>query len=316
MISRTVKSIVALLAFCVVFAQADTTSMLTIITNIKKNTDRIKSYGAEFTLKEDSSGTCVPRKAKLYYGKPDTNVFWLQNGTGWISHSSIMGDSGDGQFPKYEAVFTLALLADTFPNTWINADIPFFTGAVTYEDNDSIVIHHMNSSVVFDYTVDKKRWVVTRIIAGGYDVYDAKYTWAKSTDSIYYPTAINVIQADLCAETYQFTNVKLVGLPVSAVLDRRNAGKMAGSRTVSVGLISTAGVAVSIMVPAGDNLRGISISDASGRLVQKLACNNAPGKTMLWDGKGVNSRQVPAGVYFVTVMTDRSRISAKLPLVK
>ncbi len=216
MLSRKVTVLLAVVAFWAASAAADTTAVATIIANIKKNTDKIVKYSAQMTLKElDSTSNCVSRSAKWEHFKPDTDNFWLQNGAGWIKHSSIFGDSGDISFPKYEAIFALQLMSDTFPNSWINVDIPVFTAKVTFENADSIVLRHMNSSVTFNYTVDKKGWVVRRIVAGGYDVYDVTYTWSMSKDSIYFPSAVKITQADLCPATYQCSNIMLNGQSIT-----------------------------------------------------------------------------------------------------
>jgi hypothetical protein len=319
-----------LFVFCVLGAQVanaqtapDTAAIRSIINQIKANTEKITSFYAEFTLKEDSikadsTHVCNPRTESWAYGKPDTAVFsFLQAGT-WIRHNSVLGSNGE-QFPNYEYIFMLNILADTFPDSWINQDISFFTAVVDSEVNDSIFLSHMNSSVHFNYTVDKKRWVVTRIIAGGFNVYNAIYTWSKTAGGIYYPSAITITgQTDLCDGTYPFTNIKVNGAAVSSVLPRSGKGFAGRSNVVSIGMTQSLGEKVYITLPYSENIRGVSITDASGRLVQNLAFASAPvtDRAFLWDGKGVGSRQVRAGVYFVTITTDRSHVSAKLPLVK
>jgi hypothetical protein len=324
MMSHVIKCLSMLSAFCVIGAQADTTDIQTIVNNVKANTGKITSYYAAFTLKEDSlkadtTHACIPRNESWAYGKPDTVIFSVQQAGGWIVHNSIMGSNGE-QFPNYEYIFMLNILADTFPNSWINVDIPFFTATVVSEDNDSIVLNHMNSSVHFSYTVDKKRWVVTHVNAGGFNVYDAIYTWSKTAGGIYYPSAITISgQENLCEGTYPFTNIKVNGAVMSSVIPRSGNAARGSNNAVSIALTQAPGEKVFISLPYGENVRGVSITDASGRLVQNLAFASAEGaadRAFLWDGKGQGSRPVHAGVYFVTVTTDRSHVSAKLPLVK
>jgi hypothetical protein len=326
---RTVLFFSAVVFLCVIGARAatDTTAVQTIVNNIKANTEKITSFYAAFTLREDSlkadgTDTCLPRNESLTYGKgmPDTVVFSVQQDTGWISNNSQTGTDPIGvQLPTYQDIFMLNILSDTFPNSWINPSIPTFTAKVVYEDNDSIVLNHMNSSVSFAYTVDKSRWVVTHINAGGYDVYDAIYTWSKSSNGIYYPSAITISQAAaICSTKYAFTSVKLNGTAMTPVLPRGGKASAVRSNTVSVALTQAPGEKVVISVPYGENIRDVSITDASGRLVQLFAGKGtaASGRTLLWDGKDLFSQAVRAGVYFATVTTDRGRVSARLPLVK
>jgi hypothetical protein len=215
-------------SLCVAGAQA-ATDIQTIITNIINNTAKITSYSAAFTLQEDTTGmggtgatSCVPRNITWEFSRPDTVIFSVQKDTGWIHHNSILGGNGE-EFPKYQAIVMLNLLADTFPNSWINVDIPTFTALVDSEYADSIVIKHMNSSVAFSYTVDKKRWLVTRVVAGGYDVYDVNYTWGKTAGGIYYPSAITINdQSNLCKGQSVFTNVKVNGVAVSSAAVPQN----------------------------------------------------------------------------------------------
>jgi hypothetical protein len=327
---RTVLLLSVVISFCltVVRAVADTTSIQTIITNIKANTDKITSYYAEFTLSEDSlkadtTHACNPKKESWAYGKPDTVVFSFWRDTGWVRHNSVMGSNGE-QFPVYEYIFMLNILADTFPNSWINASIPFFTATVDSETNDSIYLSHMNSSVHFNYIVDKNRWVVTRIVAGGFNVYDANYTWSRTAGGIYYPSGItmNTLGADeispVCAGNYPFTNIKVNGTALSSVLPRPRNASSGRCNSVSIGLTRAPREKVAVAIPYGENVRGLSITDVSGRLVQMYAVGgtSAANRTLLWDGKDLFSQAAHAGVYFVTVTTDRARVSARLLLVK
>jgi hypothetical protein len=325
-----------LFAFCILGVQAthaqtpDTAAIRTIINHIKANTEKITSYYAAFTIKEDSlkadaTHACVPRNESWAYGKgpvgqsTDTVIFSEQIDTGWIHHNSQTGSTGE-QFPNYEHIFMLNFLSDTFPDSWINAYIDAFDAVVDTETNDSIVLTHMNSSVHFSYTVDKHRWVVTHINAGGYDVYDAIYTWNQSAGGIYYPSAITLsLDGDLCDGKYAFTSIKLNGASMTSVLPRSGTASAAGrSNAVSVALTRSPDEKVVIPLANGENIREVSITDLAGRVVQTLAGTGtfAPGRTILWDGKGSASQQVHAGVYFFTVTTDRSHVSARLPLVK
>jgi hypothetical protein len=157
------------------------------------------------------------------------------------------------------------------------------------------------------------------VVANGYNVYDATYAWSKSADGIYYPTAITISQQSaLCDGKSAFTSIKLNGASVSSVLPRGAKASAARSNGVAVALTKAPGEKVLISVPSGEEVRGISITDASGRLVQMFAVKNAAssGRTLLWDGKDLFSQEVRTGVYYATVTTDRGRVSAKLPLVK
>jgi len=279
MVFRRIQFLIAALLALVVFsapAIADTTGVLTILTNVKKNTAKIKNYYAEMTLMENATGSCVARKAKWAYARapqlPDTNVFSLQQGTGWIDHSSITG-SGGNDFPKYESIFMQAILSDTFPNSWINGDIPVFTASVTFEDNDSIVLRHMNSSVTFFYTVDKKKWVVRRIVAGGYDVYDVTYTWSLSADSVYYPSAIKITQADLCDTTYQFSNIKVTKL-LTAVREKPVMPQKGRTTAAPTGFYNLLGKSIPGSYALTRNSQGIYLMRRSDGTMQKVLKTN------------------------------------------
>jgi hypothetical protein len=307
MFSKAFRCMLALAILGGAAAQVHATTIQTIIANIKKNTAKITKFSAEIPLKENATGTCTVRNARWTYARPDTIAFALKQDTGWMTHCPLLSIY-EGDFPKYEAIFLLPLLADTFPNSWFNADIPTFTATVTSEDNDSIVLQHMNSSVFFNYTVDKKRWLVTRVNANGYDIFDVNYTWSVSNNSVYYPSAIRITQADLCEEVYPLTNIKLNGTVMASVRDPhdgRNANRSANS---SLTLKALPGARVAIALPAGYTIRSVSIIDAVGRIVWKALGKN---RTITWDGKSLANQPVRNGLYVVDVTTDRGHASGK-----
>jgi hypothetical protein len=239
--SFALKMIVALAVFLSCGNKSTTPApqpvdVLTIINNIKANTNKIHTFSADFTLQQvnlDSTGTTpvdtTPRNARLYFASGttidpfvgdtlDTLVFSLKENdtdTTWISHSNVWG-TGGATFPKYESFFIKPVLADTFYGEWYYTPIPSFKATIdTSVNNDSIIVlHHMNSSVFFDYTVDKKRWLLKRIVASAYDVYDATYFWGRTNSGIYYPSAVEITSEGLVAGVYPFTNIKVNGTAV------------------------------------------------------------------------------------------------------
>jgi hypothetical protein len=87
-------------------------------------------------------------------------------------------------------------------------------------------------------------------------------------------------------------------------------------KTVSVAVGSARTIHVSLRIPANAKILGISISDAAGRLVQKLALQGGASQTVAWDGRDLYSRRAGSGVYFVNIATDRGASSARLPVMQ
>ena len=89
-----------------------------------------------------------------------------------------------------------------------------------------------------------------------------------------------------------------------------------GARTVTVTLASARAVRVALRVPADAQRWSVTISDAAGRLIRRLASSDRAPRSLAWDGRNMDSRRVGKGVYIVNVITDRGNSSARLPVVQ
>jgi hypothetical protein len=213
--------------------------LLTLVKNINANMDKIHKFSADFTLRE-TNPVDTTRNAQLYFAVGDTAisedtidiynpinsfigdtldtvVFSLQQdgASSWIHNSTVLG-SGGQLFPDYKYAFMQTFMADSFYHDWYMQEFPTFNAEITYQDADSVVVHQMKSSYVFDYTVDKKRWLVTRIVSSGWGQFDISYTWGRTSGGIYYPIAVKLnavefVDDGLVDTVYQFSNIKVNG---------------------------------------------------------------------------------------------------------
>ncbi len=74
--------------------------------------------------------------------------------------------------------------------------------------------------------------------------------------------------------------------------------------------------AVTFNLRADEMVHSIFITDASGRLVKRLATGESPAGSLVWNGEDMTNRPERTGVYFVNVTTNHGRASARLALVR
>jgi hypothetical protein len=88
--------------------------------------------------------------------------------------------------------------------------------------------------------------------------------------------------------------------------------------TLTVALAFSKKSIATIKLPYGERIRGISIVDATGRIVQKMARegNITSASTIVWDGGDMNAQRVRAGVYFVNCETGHGRVTTRLTMVQ
>jgi hypothetical protein len=88
--------------------------------------------------------------------------------------------------------------------------------------------------------------------------------------------------------------------------------------TLTVALAFSKKSIATIKLPYGERIRGISIVDATGRIVQKMARegNITSASTIVWDGGDMNAQRVRAGVYFVNCETGHGRVTTRLTVVQ
>jgi alpha-mannosidase len=88
--------------------------------------------------------------------------------------------------------------------------------------------------------------------------------------------------------------------------------------TLTVVLASCKSMRTEIKVPYGVRIRTLSITDALGRIVRKLAEEQSAthASTIVWDGKDLNSQRVRAGVYFVRCVSDQGHWTGRLSVTQ
>jgi hypothetical protein len=287
---RIVAGFSMAIAFSMASAFAQFTDVSTIVKNIQKNTAKVKNYSAAITLKEDQS-LCTPRNVKWSYSCDrrvpnapiDTTIIQIQNGTGWIVNSSV--DGSLDELPSYNLVFMDNVMSDTFTNAWDKNSIESFNARVLAEDADSINLTHMFSSIAFMYTVDKKRWLVTRVNRGSFGLYTSIYTWAMTKDSVYYPAAIKITEDNLCEQVYSLTNIKVNGLSAAVRRDGRHPQQAGMGRTAE-----RSGVQ-GVFTITGKRVSGAGIANHSSNLPNGIyLVRNANGlsKVVRWSASGKN----------------------------
>jgi hypothetical protein len=101
--------------------------------------------------------------------------------------------------------------------------------------------------------------------------------------------------------------------PISATAER----KIARSAIILIGPNPSAGATEIQFAIAGGGNVGMSVVDVAGRLVAKLVEGNySPGRySVAWDGAGTSHR-LPAGIYFVRLVTRDRVVSRKLAIVR
>jgi hypothetical protein len=287
---RIVAGFSMAIAFSIVSASDQFTAVSTIVKNIQKTTAKIKSYSADITVKEDQSA-CTPRNVKWSYhvdrrvpsAPIDTTIFQVQNGTGWIINSSV--DGSLDELPSYNLVFMDNVMSDTFTNAWDKNPFESFNARVLAEDADSINLTHMFSSIAFMYTVDKKRWVVTRVNRGSFGIYTSVYTWAKTKDSVYYPTSIKITEDNLCEQVYSLTNIKVNGLSAAVHRDDRHSQQAGVGRTAEKTGIQ------GVFTITGKRVSGAGAANHSSKLTNGIYLvknTNGLSKVVRWSASGRN----------------------------
>jgi alpha-mannosidase len=104
--------------------------------------------------------------------------------------------------------------------------------------------------------------------------------------------------------------------PVSALSKGRREFIRFGAPAMTVNVRLAGGLhrMASFRVPAGATIRSIAVYDALGAQVVELVKGKrfVASTSIAWDGRGVGSLPVGAGLYFVTCITDQGRASATL----
>jgi flagellar hook assembly protein FlgD len=68
--------------------------------------------------------------------------------------------------------------------------------------------------------------------------------------------------------------------------------------------------------PAAAGEQWLYVHDLSGRLVRRIALGREPGGTVNWNGRDEGSRPVPAGLYFVRLVSGSRHADSRVVFVR
>jgi alpha-mannosidase len=96
----------------------------------------------------------------------------------------------------------------------------------------------------------------------------------------------------------------------------KNIKSKSGNRVITVSVAAEHGLKTALKLPVNGTIRGISVFDALGNLVQKFAPKDVEMETgnIVWNGRDENAGHVRPGIYFVTISTDLYKSTGKLSL--
>lgn len=91
-----------------------------------------------------------------------------------------------------------------------------------------------------------------------------------------------------------------------------------GEVALTVSLASCKSIRTEMMIPYGAKIRSLSVTDALGRLVRKLAEDKSMTQpnAFVWDGNDTHAQKVRTGVYFVHCVTDRGHLTGRLSVMQ
>jgi flagellar hook assembly protein FlgD len=87
---------------------------------------------------------------------------------------------------------------------------------------------------------------------------------------------------------------------------------------LTVALANSRAGRVDLMIPYGAKIQTLAITDALGRIVQKLAENQTvtSASSITWNGKDGYSQKAHTGVYFVRCVTNMGSQTSRLSVMQ
>jgi alpha-mannosidase len=96
----------------------------------------------------------------------------------------------------------------------------------------------------------------------------------------------------------------------------KDGNNKSGNRVITISVAGTHASKTALKLPVYGTIRSISVFDALGNLIQKIASKDLEIKTgtIMWNGRNGSDMLVRQGIYFVTVSTDLCNRTGKLSL--
>ncbi len=264
-----------------------------IITQVKKNIDRVETFTADAYVYEyyGCTGGLDTSAGRYSYVKPSTVTFEVNRDSVWKPYEKLSNCASN----LYIALMILPILSL----------IPIDTLGMVYsisgvEESMSYITSYTSNDSVYQYTLDREKSVITALLIGttsGQTLYNGTFSWGFFNDTVPYLESVK-IDGDT---GFHWGGVLFYNIQVNGASRVKERNLQHNVRQPEIEIRYT-GSGMSFLLPPESTTA--SLYDFAGKMVYRATFRQRAEKVMfLWNGHTLQGQSVAPGWY--TIAGDR-----------